>query len=119
MPWVEKDDCTGCGECVEQCPVGTIYMVDEKAEIDMTNCIRCGTCHDVCPEEAVKHDSLKIPFEVDENVAMTKKCMESCAELLGGDEERQKCLARMIKHFAKEKAVVEKTLERLEAMREK
>jgi formate hydrogenlyase subunit 6/NADH:ubiquinone oxidoreductase subunit I len=49
MPWVDKDKCVSCGICVEECPVDTIFIKDEKAEIDMIGCIRCGRCHDVCP----------------------------------------------------------------------
>ena len=26
MPWVDKNECTGCGICVEECPVDTISM---------------------------------------------------------------------------------------------
>ena len=46
MPWIDEKSCTGCGICVDECPVDTISMEDEKAKIDMENCIRCGVCHD-------------------------------------------------------------------------
>ena len=117
MPWVDKNLCSGCGICVEKCPVETIYLEDEYAEINMDNCIRCGLCHDVCPEEAVKHDSEKIPDEVEANIIQTKEFMEACAKYLGGEDEKQKCLNRMIKHFNKEKIVMEKTLEKLETLK--
>lgn len=117
MPWIDKNECIGCGECVTQCPVNTIIIVDEKAEIDMNNCIRCGVCHDVCPEDAVKHDSEKIPDEVNANIAKAKKFMDACANYLGDVKEKQKCLNRMIKHFNKEKVVAEKTLEKLQMLR--
>ena len=118
MPWVDEGECTGCGICVEECPVDTIQMEDEKAAIDMSNCIRCGTCHEVCHEEAVRHDSEKIPEEVEANVAMTRSCMDACARYLDGEEEKQKCLNRMMKFFNKEKVVVEKTLERLQMLKQ-
>ncbi len=117
MPWIDKDDCIGCGTCVEECPVDTIHMVNEEAEINMENCIRCGICHDVCPEDAVKHDSDKIPDEVEANVARTKEFMDACAKYLDNEEEKQKCLARMIKHYNKEKIVAKKTLEKLQMLR--
>ena len=63
MPWVDKDKCTGCSICVEECPVSTIHIENEIAEIDMNNCIRCGSCHEVCPEDAVRHDSETIPAD--------------------------------------------------------
>jgi len=116
MPWVDKNECMGCGVCVEECPVDTISMTNEKAEINMDNCIRCGTCHDICPEDAVKHDSEKIPDEVEANIAKTKEFMDACARYLGNTKEKQKCLNRMIKHFNKEKVVAEKTLEELKML---
>jgi ferredoxin len=117
MPWVDQDGCTGCGECVEECPVDTISIEDEVAEIDMDNCIRCGRCHEVCPEDAVRHDSEKIPEEVEANIEMVEGFMNACARHFG-DEEKQKCLKRLIKYFNKEKTVVEKTLERLDMLKE-
>jgi len=117
MPWVDKDKCRGCGTCVEECPVDTILMENELAEINMDDCIHCGKCHDVCPEEAVRHDSEKIPDEVKANVMETQKFMDACVKYLGRSEERQKCLNRMIKHFKKEKVVAEKTIEGLELLR--
>ena len=118
MPWVDKNKCSGCGICVEECPVGVIVMENETAEINMDGCIHCGKCHDVCPEEAVRHDSEKIPDEVKANVIETKKFMEACAKYLGDVIEGQKCLNRMIRHFKKGKIVAEKTIEELEVLRD-
>ena len=73
MPWVDGSKCTGCGICVEICPVDAISMKEEKAKIDMEICIRCGKCHDVCPQEAVRYDSEKIPLEVKENLEKAKE----------------------------------------------
>jgi uncharacterized Fe-S center protein len=117
MPWVDKDRCTGCGSCVEECPVDTIILEDDKAEIDMDGCIRCGRCHDICPEEAVRHDGEKIPDEVDANMAWADECMNACAEYFADEEEKQKCLNRLMKHFNKEKIIAEKTLERLQMLK--
>jgi NAD-dependent dihydropyrimidine dehydrogenase PreA subunit len=30
MPWVDKDKCTGCGICIEECPVGAISMENDE-----------------------------------------------------------------------------------------
>ena len=119
MPWIDENLCAGCGICAEDCPVGTISLDDNVATIDMDNCIRCGTCHDVCPNEAVGHDSEKIPDEVEANVAKTKGFMDACAKHLGNEEEKQKCLNRMMKHFNKEKIVAEKTIEKLQMLKDR
>jgi len=102
---------------VETCPVDAIDLRDDVAEIHMENCIRCGRCHEVCPEEAVRHDSEKIPVEVEANVSMAMECINACIRYLGDEQEGQKCLNRLLKHFNKEKTVVEKTLERLQMLR--
>ena len=117
MPWIDEKSCTGCGICVDECPVDTISMEGEKAKINMENCIRCGVCHDVCLQESVRHDSEKIPDEVIANVEMTKRFMEACAKYLGDEKEKGKCLKRMKRHFNKEKIVSEKTLNELEKLK--
>jgi len=117
MPWIKGEDCVGCGMCVEKCPVGTISIEKGVAVIDMANCIHCGICHDACPEGAVRHDSERIEEEVETNVRKTKEFMDACATYLDDAKEKQKCLNRMIKHFNKEKIVIEKTLEKLQMLK--
>ena len=51
------------------------------------------------------------------NVEETRHFMEACAQHLGNDTEKQKCLNRMIKYFSKEKVVAGKTMEMLESLR--
>lgn len=112
MPWVDKDECVGCGVCIEDCPVGAISMEDEKAEIDEDECIRCGSCHEVCPEGAVKHDSKRIPQEVEVNVEKVKGAMKH----FDNEKERQACLTRWANFFKKEKTVADNTLEQIERL---
>jgi ferredoxin len=50
---VDKEKCTGCESCVEECPSEAISMVDGKAEVDPDACIDCGVCVDACPVEAI------------------------------------------------------------------
>jgi len=116
MPWVDVEKCTGCRICMEKCPVDTISIESNKANINMDNCIRCGTCHSVCPQKAVRDDGEKIPKDVEANVKMVKNCMEDCAQYLRDIKEKDKCLQRMKKYFNKEKIVAEKTLEELEKL---
>lgn len=49
---VDKGKCTGCGTCVDSCPVDAIKL-NEKAIIDEDECIDCGTCVDECSEGAI------------------------------------------------------------------
>jgi len=113
MPWIDHVRCTGCGVCIEECPVGAIVMDEINVEIKMSDCIRCGVCHDICPKEAVRHDSEKISDRVESNIELTMESMDACVKYLGNQEEKKKCLNRMIKHFRKEKIIAEKTLKKL------
>jgi Fe-S-cluster-containing hydrogenase component 2 len=49
---VNKDECVGCGACVEVCPQEAITM-DDIAIIDVNECIDCGACVDECPNGAI------------------------------------------------------------------
>jgi ferredoxin len=50
---LDKEKCTGCESCVEECPSEAISMASDKAEIDVDACVDCGACVDVCPVEAI------------------------------------------------------------------
>jgi len=54
IPKVNKEECTGCEECVETCPTEAISMKDEIACIDEAECTECGACIDACPAGAIK-----------------------------------------------------------------
>jgi ferredoxin len=52
---VKQENCTGCGDCVEACPVdGTVVLENEKAEVNPNDCIECNACVDACPSDAMK-----------------------------------------------------------------
>ena len=53
---VDSGKCTGCGSCVEVCPVEAIALKDDKAGVDADTCVDCGTCVDECPVEAISLD---------------------------------------------------------------
>jgi Fe-S-cluster-containing hydrogenase component 2 len=52
---VNQAKCTGCGACLDECPMDAIEMKDDKAFIN-DDCGECGACVDVCPEEAIEMD---------------------------------------------------------------
>jgi NAD-dependent dihydropyrimidine dehydrogenase PreA subunit len=54
---VNTDKCTGCGTCVQDCPVGAIRLKKKKALIDGT-CTQCKACSHVCPEEAIRLEDI-------------------------------------------------------------
>lgn len=52
--WVDEERCTGCGACVEVCPVGAIALLDGRARVDDELCTGCQVCVDACPQDAIQ-----------------------------------------------------------------
>lgn len=50
---VDEEKCTGCENCVEECPVEAIKLVNNIAKVDPELCTDCRTCIDACPVEAL------------------------------------------------------------------
>ncbi len=50
----DQERCTGCGQCVEICPVNVIKMEGDFPVVDKDWCIGCGVCAVPCPSSAVK-----------------------------------------------------------------
>jgi len=114
MPWINEDLCVGCGVCVDDCPVGAITLKENQtAVINEDECIRCGRCHEVCPEDAVRHDSERIPQEVEANVEKTKGLLRHYKS----PDEQQSLLERMVRYFKKEQKVAALTIDKLTAMK--
>jgi len=53
---VNREECVGCGACVNMCPRLAIRFIDNKAYIDQESCIECGTCRAFCGAEAIHAD---------------------------------------------------------------
>jgi len=52
---VDHDKCTGCGTCVEVCPVGVFELQNEKSvPVNVDECLVCRACETQCPEGAIE-----------------------------------------------------------------
>jgi NAD-dependent dihydropyrimidine dehydrogenase PreA subunit len=53
-PEVNSEKCTGCGECVEICPV-EVYEIQNKKSVAVNEeeCVGCESCIEVCEQEAI------------------------------------------------------------------
>lgn len=51
---IDGDTCTGCGLCVDDCPMGAINIDEQNiAMINMETCIGCGVCTHFCPTDTI------------------------------------------------------------------
>jgi NAD-dependent dihydropyrimidine dehydrogenase PreA subunit len=53
---IDRDKCTGCGTCVEECP-GDVLRLDSHSKAFQRypdDCWYCGACAEDCPTEAIK-----------------------------------------------------------------
>jgi len=62
LPEVTTDTCTGCGKCVQACPVEAMSLVSandphqpkrKKALVREEMCLGCGVCVRVCPQKSI------------------------------------------------------------------
>jgi uncharacterized protein (DUF362 family)/NAD-dependent dihydropyrimidine dehydrogenase PreA subunit len=52
-PRADPEKCTGCGTCVDHCPVSALFIVSQVPEVDAGTCIACFCCQEICPEKAI------------------------------------------------------------------
>lgn len=50
---IDKDQCIGCGNCIDACPVGALSLEGDVVTVN-EKCNACGACLDACPVEALK-----------------------------------------------------------------
>jgi Fe-S-cluster-containing hydrogenase component 2 len=55
---IDDAKCTGCGACLEICPIGAISIKSDKAVIDQRLCSACGSCLKGCPVNAIYEVSI-------------------------------------------------------------
>ena len=52
---VDSEKCTGCGTCVDVCPVEVFEIKNDKSiPIRQEECIVCKACEVQCPERAIE-----------------------------------------------------------------
>ncbi|RLB06586.1 MAG: 6-hydroxynicotinate reductase [Deltaproteobacteria bacterium] len=54
---VDPEKCTGCGKCVQDCPLDAISIVEKKAVISLELCVNCQACAKVCPQDALTKEA--------------------------------------------------------------
>jgi len=50
---IDSQKCTGCGVCVEVCPLEAISLNGGLAVVDGETCTECGLCVSECPNDAI------------------------------------------------------------------
>ena len=51
---VDTEKCTGCGECVDICPVDVYELQNEKSvPVHAEDCEGCESCIEVCEQGAI------------------------------------------------------------------
>jgi ferredoxin len=70
VPYVVLDDCTGCQDCVDRCPLDAIEMAKPegskkyKAVVDPEKCFGCGVCVVGCEAEALRMKAVRPPNHI-------------------------------------------------------
>lgn len=68
IPRLKAADCSGCGKCVNVCPVGAMTLVSavdpnnknkKKAKLNEEICLGCGLCAKVCPKNEIGLEARK------------------------------------------------------------
>jgi uncharacterized protein (DUF362 family)/NAD-dependent dihydropyrimidine dehydrogenase PreA subunit len=52
-PQADPELCSGCGTCIDQCPVSALSMNGNIPQVDADTCITCFCCQEICPEKAI------------------------------------------------------------------
>jgi heterodisulfide reductase subunit A len=50
---VDREKCSGCGECILACPYNAIERIEGKAQVNVALCKGCGTCVGACLAKAI------------------------------------------------------------------
>lgn len=67
LPRIDQIVCTGCGDCITQCPSGALGWQHEKANLVRPElCLYCASCEDICPVNAIELPFLIVPIQHEE-----------------------------------------------------
>jgi len=63
---IDPEVCIGCEQCLVYCPVGSISMGDDVAEINRDECVECFNCYrsQICSVEAIIPEDLEWPRSI-------------------------------------------------------
>ncbi len=50
---IDKDSCSGCGDCIDRCQMGALSLVDDIISVNEKLCFGCGNCVTTCPTESL------------------------------------------------------------------
>lgn len=57
-PATDPELCTGCGNCIDVCPTGVVFLTDAGLAVsDSAGCIKCCACLKFCPVGARRFDT--------------------------------------------------------------
>jgi len=68
IPCIDEKTCSGCGKCINVCPIEAMVLVSEnnpqkpqkrKAKLNEKTCLGCGVCVTVCPPKSISLNSRK------------------------------------------------------------
>ena len=60
FPQIDKELCTGCGDCIVICPTDALELVNGVAVItEPSACNYCAECEMICPVEAIA-----LPYQI-------------------------------------------------------
>ncbi len=106
---VDKDKCTGCTLCTQDCIVSDIEMVDGKSNIKNERCIKCGHCIAICPVKAVSSDD-EDSYSMDEVMEYDKENFDLDSEKLMNFMKFRRSV-RLFKEQAVEEEKIQKIIE--------